>query len=124
MKANCLTLILILVAFVLNAQSTPDSLYIVTFSTGSAWNAAKAANEQPYFKEHSANLARWRKEGIIKLGARYADKGMIVISAPSLAVARQLISNEDGVANNLFAADVQTFNVFYAGCLEKPAPKN
>jgi len=59
---------------------------------------------------------------VVKLGARYADKGMIVISALSYAVAKDLVLSEEGVANKLFLADVQKFNVFYYGCLEKVAP--
>ena len=102
---------LLLIPSNLLAQSA-DSLYIVTYTTGPAWDTGKPAHEQRYFKEHSANLGQWRKEGIIKLGARYGDKGMIVVAATTLAAAKVLIANEESVANNLFKADVQKFNVF------------
>lgn len=118
MKANCLTLLLFLIVFVAKAQNTEksDSLYIVTYTTGPSWDVAKKPNEQAYFKEHSSNLSKWRKEGIIQLGARYADKGMIVLKAPSLVAAKELIHSDEGVIHKLFQADVQRLSVFYPGC--------
>lgn len=105
----------------LQAQTTtPDSLYIVTYTTGSLWDAAKAPQDQSYFKEHSANLVKMRKDGVIKLGARYADKGIIVIHARTLAAAKELIHADVAVVNKLFSADVQKFNLFYEGCVERP----
>lgn len=96
-----------------------DSLYIVTFTTGSAWDFSKKPHEQPYFKEHSMNLSTLRKEGIIKLGARYADKGIIVITASNLQAAKELIGADASVVNKLFTADVQKLSVFYEGCINK-----
>jgi len=111
----------ILTGFQLKAQSQPaqDSLYIVTYTTGSAWDVGKKPNEQNYFKEHSSNLSAWRKNGTIKLGARYAEKGMIIIAAGSIQAARELIFTDPAVVNKLFNADVQKLNLFYEGCLEK-----
>jgi uncharacterized protein YciI len=96
-----------------------DSLFIVTYTTGPAWDATKPTTEQSFFKEHSANLGKWRKEGVIKMGARYADKGMIVIRAASLEAAKVLINSDEGVANKLFGADIQRLSVFYDGCIER-----
>jgi len=120
----------LIVAFILvlgciygHAQTQPavvDSLYIVTYTTGSLWDAAKPPQEQQYFKEHSANLSKLRKEGVIKMGARYADKGIVVIKARSLSVAKELIFADAAVANKLFIADIQKFNLFYEGCVERP----
>lgn len=101
------------------AQSA-DSLFIVTYTTGSSWDVSKQPNEQPYFKEHSATLSKLRKDGIIKAGARYADKGMIILSARTLSIAKEIIFKDIAVVNNLFHADVQKLNVFYEGCLERP----
>jgi len=70
--------------------------------------------------DHSANLGKLRKEGVIKAGARYAEKGIIFIIASSLQAAREIIFADLAVANKLFNADVQKLNVFYDGCLEKP----
>jgi hypothetical protein len=102
------------------SQNQPDSLYIVTYTTGSAWDASKQPNEQLWFKEHSANLSKLRKDGTIKAGARYADKGIIVVTAKSLATAKEIIFADVAVANKLFVAEVQKLNVFYEGCLERP----
>ena len=97
-----------------------DSLYIVTYTTGTAWDTAKSPNEQPYFKEHSSNLSNLRKAGTIKFGARYAEKGIIIISASSFAAAKEIIFNDPAVKNNLFSADLQKLSPFYFGCIEKP----
>jgi hypothetical protein len=126
MKTGGFTIALLAMASLVKAQSSVpvDSLYAVTYATGPAWDAAKQPNDQVYFKEHSANLAAWRSKGIIKLGARYANKGMIVIAAQSLQAAKHLVFTEVSVANQLFVAEVQAFTVFYYGCLEKqPAGK-
>jgi uncharacterized protein YciI len=97
-----------------------DSLYVVTFTTGAAWDVAKAPQEQNYFKEHSANLSKLRKEGLIKLAARYADKGIIVVAASSILEARKRINSDPAVINKLFDADIQKLLVFYDGCMGIP----
>jgi hypothetical protein len=70
--------------------------------------------------DHSANLGKLRKGGVIKAGARYADKGIIFLSAPSLSAAKEIVFSDQAVANKLFNADVQKVNVFYDGCIERP----
>jgi hypothetical protein len=96
-----------------------DSLFIVTYTTGPAWDASKPPMEQPNFKEHSANLGAMRKEGLIRFGARYSDKGMIVVSFKSLAAAKERILVDPGVANGLFKAEIERLRPFYFGCIEK-----
>ncbi len=106
----------------LQAQSVvgaKDSLYIVTYTVGEAWDKAKGPGEQMYFKEHSARLGQLRKGGVIKFGARYADKGIIVITAPTLTAAKDIVGKDIAVANKLFNADVQKLGIFYEGCLEQ-----
>ncbi len=84
MKFTVTILTCFCVATIAKAQvASPDSLFIVTYTAGSTWDPAKKPNEQPYFKEHSANLSSLRKSGSIKFGARYAEKGIIVIAAKS-----------------------------------------
>jgi hypothetical protein len=46
-------------------------------------NFCDPAHEQSWFREHSANLRRLREDGSLVLGARYADKGLVVLSAVS-----------------------------------------
>ncbi len=122
MKALLLTsLILICFDSATAQENLPvDSLYIVTYTTGPAWDTAKAPNEQPYFMDHFSNLGKLRKEGVIKAGARYADKGIIFITASTLQAAREIIFADQAVIHKLFNAEVQKLNVFYDGCIERP----
>lgn len=120
MKAFFLSFLLLMCLGSVIAQDVkPDSLYIVTYTTGPTWDVAKPPNEQPYFKEHSANLSKLRKDGVITAGARYADKGIIFIKAPTLQAAKEIVLADQAVASKLFNADVQKLNVFYDGCIEK-----
>lgn len=98
---------------------TTDSLYIVTYTTGSSWDHTKAPNDQPHFKEHSTRLGQLRKDGVIKFGARYGDKGSIVIATKNFQSAKEIINADAAVANKLFNADIQKLNIFYDGCLER-----
>jgi hypothetical protein len=98
----------------------PDSLFIVTYTLGPSWDAAIPPGSQRHFKEHSANLGAWRKEGLIRFGARYADKGIIVITAPNTKALRMRIEGDPAVANGVFHADIQPLQPFFEGCVEKP----
>jgi uncharacterized protein YciI len=96
-----------------------DSLFIVTYTTGPAWDFEKSPNEQPYFSEHSKHLSTLRKNGTIKLGARSGEKGIIVFSAKTMIEAKEIINSDDAIVNGLFETDIQGFNVFYPGCVER-----
>ena len=116
-------ILLLFISFAASAQSTEsakDSLYIVTYTTGKLWDVAKPPGEQQFFKEHSGFMGKLRKDGITKFGARYGDKGIIVITALSLDDATALIKTDQAVINNLFLADIQRLNIFFDGCLERP----
>jgi hypothetical protein len=107
----------------LSAQSTEereDSLYVIIYSKGPSWDNAKSPNEQLYFKEHSGFMGKLRKDGYTKLGARYSDKGMIIIGAASMKAAKDLIASDTAVVQKLFITEIQKLNVFYEGCLERP----
>jgi hypothetical protein len=116
----CVALLGLTVAVNAQTSNPPDSLFIVTYSVGSLWDATRQPNEQVYFKEHSANLSKLRKEGVVKAGARFADKGMIVISAKSLTTAKEIILSDIAIVNKLFEAEIHKLNIFYEGCLERP----
>jgi uncharacterized protein YciI len=106
--------VLLLCSCLATAQDTKaDSLYIVTYTTSTAWDASKPPAQQIGFKEHSARLSELRKAGPIKFGARYAEKGMIVIAAVNLQAAKEIINADPAVVNKLFNADVQKLRVFY-----------
>lgn len=122
MSMKNLMILLMFISSAALAQSTEekkDSLYIVTYTTGSLWDKTKSPGEQQYFKEHSAFMGKIRKDGITKFGARYADKGIIVISASSLKAAQEIILSDNAITNKLFDADIQKLNVFFDGCVEK-----
>lgn len=101
-------------------SQSADSLYAVTYTVGPLWDVNNSPNEQPYFKEHSARLSQLRKDGVIKVGARFGVKGMIVITASSLNAAKEIIFSDTAVINKLFVAEVEKMNIFYDGCIERP----
>jgi hypothetical protein len=115
-----LTLLLGASAYGQSQAKVVDSLYIVTYTTGSGWDQSKSPNDQPYFKEHGARLGQLRKDGVIKFGARHGDKGSIVIIAKNFAGAKEIINADVAVINKLFNVDIQKLNIFYEGCLERP----
>lgn len=113
--------VLLVIAIPSFAQDHPekDSLYMVTYTTGPSWDVEKSPNDQPYFSDHSKHLSALRKDGTIKLGARAGEKGIIVFSAKSLLEAKAIINDDIAVVNGLFETEIQPFNVFYPGCVER-----
>ena len=95
--------------------SPPEKLFLVVFSLGPAWVAGKPPPEQTGFREHGANLRRLREAERIAMGARYADKGMIVLRAASEAAARAELEADPGVVAGIFTFDVNELRVFYPG---------
>lgn len=102
------------------ASVTSAVLFAVEFRTGKNWDKTKRSIEQAYFREHSANLKRLRDTGRLVVGARYSDKGFVVLTADSEADVRALIDADPSVQNQVFEYDVYPFHVFYSGCLEAP----
>lgn len=114
-------MLLFLFSFYGFAQDLPmeePKLFVALYTTGSSWDAEKSPNNQPYFKDHSSFLSRLRKEGVIVMGARYSDTGMIVVKSENLEVATNLIQSDIAIENKLFNVEVHPFNAFYKGCLE------
>ena len=101
-------------------QSPAGTLFAVELRTGPGWDAARAAHEQAHFREHSANLKRLRQAGQLLVGARYGDKGFLVLMAESEAAARALIDADPSVQSQVFAYALQPLRVFYAGCVPSP----
>lgn len=93
--------------------------FLVQFSLGPTWQQGKAPNEQPAFAEHGRNLKRLRDEGRIVVGARYADKGMIVLLADNAAAARSEMDVDPGVQSGIFLYELHELKVFYEGELKK-----
>lgn len=112
-------------AFAQTPASPPAAvppLYAAIFKTGPKWDPAKPPNEQPFFREHSANLAKLRAAGSILIGARYADVGLIVVPAAGEAEARKLFEADPSVSAGTFALEIHRFSVFYPGTVGAPAP--
>jgi uncharacterized protein YciI len=99
------------------AASAPEALYAVEITIGPAWDKSKSPNEQAHFREHSANLKRLREQGALVLGARYADKGLVVLKAPSEQDARAMMQQDPSVRNGVFKFELHEFNVFYPGAV-------
>ena len=103
------------------AIPTPAApLYAAVYKTGPKWDAAKPPGDQAFFKDHSAHLAKLRAAGTIVMGARYADVGLIVVSAASEADARKIFDVDPSVVAGTFAVDVHRFSVFYSGFVGTP----
>lgn len=101
------------------APATGSGLYLVEFTVGAAWNPALPVPEQAGFGGHSANLARLRKDGTLLFGARYADKGVILLKVPDIETARAALADDPALAAGVFVADIHEFRPFYPG--EVPA---
>jgi uncharacterized protein YciI len=92
-------------------------LFAVEIKVGPKWDGTRPPNEQAQFREHSATLKRLRDAGHIVVGARYADKGLLVFTARSAADVRTLMDADPSMAAGTFSYEVHDFNVFYPGTL-------
>jgi hypothetical protein len=97
-----------------------DTLFAVHFSTGPNWDARKKPNEQAFFKEHSANLARLRREGSLIIGARYGEFGLIVLRLPDEAAVQTELEQDPSVAGGIFTARIDAFRPFMHGSTHPP----
>ena len=102
------------------APATALLLFAVEIKTGSAWDSSKAAQDQPHFREHSANLRKLREQGLLLLGARYSDKGLIVLEAASADEAHALMRQDALIQARVFGYELHSMNVFYGGAVEPP----
>ena len=96
----------------------PSNLYAVEIKTGPNWDSAKSANEQAHFREHSANLKKMRGQGNIVLGARYADKGLVVVQAVSADDVHAMMKQDPSIQAKTFVYELHEFNVFYGGAVQ------
>ncbi|MBK9609121.1 MAG: hypothetical protein IPO58_22875 [Betaproteobacteria bacterium] len=96
-------------------------LFAVELRTGARWDHTRPAHEQAHFREHSANLKRLRDQGHIVLGARYSDKGFLVVAGATATAVRELMEADPSIQAQVFAFDLHEFRVFYPGCVSAPA---
>lgn len=99
------------------AKPAKPPIFAVEFTTGAGWDAAKPPNEQAHFADHSANLRRLRESGALLFGARYSDKGLIVLQAEDEATARAEIERDPSVAAGTFKFALFPMHAFYTGCI-------
>ncbi len=112
--------LLLLFPLMLQAQEPQieTSLFVALYTVGGTWDVAKEPQEQAYFQEHSAFLSKLRKDGIIEMGARFGETGMIVFKESDLVAAKALLHEDIALQNELFNVEVHPFNVFYKGCVD------
>jgi hypothetical protein len=121
MKRFLLSLLSLLAANPLPAADpTPLKLFAAVYTTGPRWDAAKPPNEQPGFREHSANLARLRAESVLVIGARFSDQGLILVRASDADAARAHFGSDPTLANGTFTLAVDEFRPFYHGETRPP----
>jgi uncharacterized protein YciI len=97
------------------AAPAPLLLFAVEIKTGPGWDSAKPPQEQLHFRDHSLNLRRLREQGHLLMGARYADKGLLVLQAPSLAQAQAWMQQDPAIQARVFGFELHPLNVFYPG---------
>ncbi|QPF75585.1 hypothetical protein G8A07_23495 [Roseateles sp. DAIF2] len=116
-------LLLALAAGLAPAQEAPpaERLFAVEIRTGAAWDQAKPATAQPHFRAHSEHLARLRAEGRIAMGARYGDKGLLVLRAAGPDEARALMDADPSMQSRTFGYELHEMRVFQPGWVG-PAP--
>lgn len=92
-------------------------LFAVEITTGPKWDPGKPPQEQQFFREHSSNLKRLRDSGHLVMGARYSDKGLVVLAAQDEAGARALMEEDPSIKAEIFKVQIHPFNVFYGGAV-------
>lgn len=70
--------------------------------------------------ERSANLGRLREHGRLKLGARCADKGLIILEATSEEAAHAMVRQDPSVELGVFRHELHEFKVSYPGAVTRP----
>lgn len=100
-------------------SATPpvSRLFAVEIQTGPGWDAAKPPQAQAFFKEHSAHLKQLRDAGRIRAGARYADKGFLVLEAADESEARTWMEADPSMRAGTFRFTLSEMRVFYPGHL-------
>lgn len=97
-----------------------DTLFAVQFTTGPQWDSAKAPNEQAHFAEHSANLSRLRKDGVLVIGARYGEVGLVVLRLPDEDAVKAQLARDPSIEAGTFAARIDRFVPFMHGSTRAP----
>jgi uncharacterized protein YciI len=92
------------------------TLFAVRFQPGAGWNKSKPPTDQTGFASHSANLQRLRRDGRIVLGGRFADLGLVVITAADATAARESFSADETIAAKVFTIQIDPWSTIFDGC--------
>jgi uncharacterized protein YciI len=95
-------------------------LFAIEIKTGPAWDNSRAPQDQAHFREHSLHLRRLREQGVLVMGARYADKGLVVMRAANESEAHALLKGDPSIQAGVFQYELHEFRVFYGGTLAAP----
>ncbi len=90
-----------------------ETLFAVQVTVGPSWDSSKAPGEQAFFREHSANLKKLREAGVIVMGARYSDVGLLVFAASSAEAVHEMMQQDPSIDAGTFRYTVHPMNVFY-----------
>lgn len=93
-------------------------LFAIEITVGPGWDSSRPPNAQAFFAEHSANLRRLRESGQLVMGARYSDKGLIVVRAGSPDEVHAMMAQDPSIEAGTFRYAVHPFAVFYPGSIE------
>lgn len=95
----------------------PPPLFLAQLSLGPGWEANKQPGEQAGFREHSTNLARMRRAGVMLFGARTAAKGWMILTAADLEAARREFADDPMVLRQAFTLELEPLRAFHRGTL-------
>ena len=112
-------LLLVLIFTFSGRKEDDQKLFIVIYTPGEKWDPSKQPQEQPYFSFHSKRLQNYRKDGKILIGARYSNKGMIIMPAATEEDVKTIVFADSAVIGQTFNAEVFPYSVFYDGCIKK-----
>jgi uncharacterized protein YciI len=114
---SVLAIAAVLAGWAAASQTTQSAnAFAVRFQPGAAWDRSKAPADQAGFRSHSANLQRLRSEGRILLGGRFADLGLIVLTASDLAAAREQFAGDETIAAKVFTIQIDPWSTIFDGC--------
>lgn len=93
----------------------PPKLFAVRLTKGPAWDEARSPNDQAGMREHSLNIARMRREGVLVQGARFGDVGLLVLRVPDEAAVQAQLAPDPAIAAGIFTVQTDAYAPFAHG---------
>jgi hypothetical protein len=112
--------LLLSLSFVTAVLAQPPSppvprLYAVRLTTGPAWDSAKSPNTQAGMAEHSANIARLRRDGTLVHGARFGELGLLILRLPDESAVRAALAPDPTITSGVFKIQIDPYAPFAHG---------